>query len=220
MGIIYILTSPDNKSYIGQTIQELKTRMNGHKYGKSYCRALKDAISKFGFDSFKKEIIWEGDNSSLCDMEKYYICTYNTLHPNGYNLSSGGGRGEHRSKDTVKLMINNQRELAKLKNDGLLGYIVENKSKKGGHTTSWSFGTYKLKWGGFKTREDALDFQKKYTENPDFIMKTYVQKRTKNGNGCVYYRQDRKKWCLSKNNKYIGSYETKEEAEYARNELL
>ena len=52
MGIIYILTSPDNKSYIGQTIQELKTRMNGHKYGKSYCRALKDAISKFGFDSF------------------------------------------------------------------------------------------------------------------------------------------------------------------------
>jgi len=131
MGIIYMLTSPDNKSYIGQTIQELNTRMNGHKYGNSYCRVLKDAISKFGFDSFKKEIIWEGDNSSLCDMEKYYISTYNTLHPNGYNLSSGGGRGEHRSKDTVKLMINNQRELTKRKNGGLLGYIIENKSKKG-----------------------------------------------------------------------------------------
>ena len=216
MGIIYKITSPCGKMYIGKTIQEFNKRMNGHKYGKPYCRALKDAINEFGFDSFKKEIIWEGDNSSLCDMEKHYICTYNTLHPNGYNLSSGGGRGEHRSKDTVKLMINNQRELAKLKNDGLLGYIRENKSKKDGHTTSWSFKTNKLTWGGFKTREDALDFQKKYTENPDIIMKTYVQKRTKNGNGCVYYRQDIKKWCLSKNKKYIGSYETKEEAENVR----
>jgi hypothetical protein len=220
MGIIYMLTSPDNKKYIGQTIQGFTKRMYGHKHGKSYCRALRNAINHFGFDTFKKEIIWEGDNCSLCDMEKYYINTYDTLYPNGYNLSSGGGRGEHRSKDTIQLMVNNQREMAKQRNKGLLGFIIENRSKKDGHITSWSFGTYKLRWGGFKTKEDVLNFQNIYTENPENIKKTYLQKRTKNGNGCVYYRKDRKKWCLSKNNKYMGSYETKEEAEKARILLL
>ena len=117
-------------------------------------------------------------------------------------------------------MVNNQREMAKQRNKGLLGFIIENRSKKDGHITSWSFGTYKLRWGGFKTKEDVLNFQKKYTENPDNIKKTYLQKRTKNGSGCLYYRQDRKKWFLSKNNKYMGSYETKEEAEKARILLL
>lgn len=69
MGIIYKLTSPEGKSYIGQTIQTFNKRMSGHVHGKSYCRALKDAIEKYGFDTFQKQIIWEGDNDLISEKE-------------------------------------------------------------------------------------------------------------------------------------------------------
>ena len=217
MGIIYKLTSPDNISYIGQTIRSINKRLYDHKNGKPYCRVLKEAINNFGFDNFKKEIIWEGDNNLLSKMEKYYIEYYNTLHPNGYNLSSGGGKGEHRSKDTVKRMIKNQRNITKNKNNGLLGYLIENKSKVDGRTTSWSFGTNTMRWGTFKTKDEVLNFQIKYTENPDYFQEMYKPKRTKNGSGCIYQRKDRKdeSWYASISNKYLGKFTSKEDAEIA-----
>ena len=99
-----MLTSPDNKKYIGQTIQGFTKRMYGHKHGKSYCRALRNAINHFGFDTFKKEIIWECDNCSLCDMEKYYINTYDTLYPNGYNSYDSMGEFYYNEGDMENAM--------------------------------------------------------------------------------------------------------------------
>jgi predicted GIY-YIG superfamily endonuclease len=50
MGIIYKLTSPNEKSYIGQTTKPFESRMCGHKSAsndldkKDGCRALNSAI--------------------------------------------------------------------------------------------------------------------------------------------------------------------------------
>jgi hypothetical protein len=217
MGLIYKLTSPEGKSYIGQTVQSFKKRMNGHVHGKSYCRVLKCAIDEYGFDNFEKQVLWEGENELISEKEKYYIKYFNTMHPNGYNLSSGGGRGEHRCQNTIKLMTENQRKNAKLKNDGLLGYIHENKSKIDGRTTSWTLKTNKCgSLGNFKTEEDAKCFQIEYSRYPQKYLDTYSKKRVPNGEGGVYYRKERNKWIvmpmINGVNTYMGSYDTEEEA--------
>ena len=209
MGIIYKITCPNGKSYIGQTVQAFKKRMHNHQSGPGFCKALKEKIDEIGFDKFEKEIIWDGDDKLLSEMEKKYIHEYNTIYPNGYNMLLGGTPAKKRNEDTIELMINNQRELAKEKNNGFLGFLTENKY-------SWTFrGRVRNKesiWN-FKTKEEALEFQKKFTENPDEVSKTYVPKRTANGTGGVYFRKDRNKWAAQIGKKYIGSSIFKEEAE-------
>lgn len=218
MGLIYKLSSPDGKSYIGQTIQPLWKRMNGHLYGNGYCRLLKEAINNHGFESFKKEIIWKGDNEIMSQKEKYFIKYFNTMFPNGYNLSSGGGRGEHRSENTKKLMISSQRDNIKHKNNGLLGYIYENISKVDGRVTSWTVKNNNCGClGNFKSREEALNFQNEYTQDPDKYINSYSKKRVPNGKGGIYYRKDRDKWQVTPNvngkNICLGSYDSRKQAE-------
>lgn len=87
--LIYKYTSPSGKSYIGQT-NNIKRRENKHKT-ENGCRAFAAAIAKYGFDNFTREILLE--NLSLDDAnikEEYYIRIFNTLSPNGYNLTTGG----------------------------------------------------------------------------------------------------------------------------------
>lgn len=52
--------------------------------GKKY--AIHKAIYKYGWDNFTKEIVMECE----FDWEKIFIKEYNTLSPNGYNLTTGG----------------------------------------------------------------------------------------------------------------------------------
>jgi len=100
-GDIYCLTSPSGKKYIGQAIKHLK---NGKKWGyinrwkdhirdskyKNCCRLLNNAINKYGYENFKVELIKECTIDELNKYEKQYILEYNTLTPNGYNLTDGG----------------------------------------------------------------------------------------------------------------------------------
>ena len=98
--LIYKFTSPSGKSYIGQT-RNLSTRISAHK-SKSGCIAFKDAISKYGFESFTQEIL--KDNLTLEEAnywEEFYISEFNSLVPNGYNLLSGGCNALHH-EDTKK----------------------------------------------------------------------------------------------------------------------
>ena len=225
MGLIYKLTCQGGKSYIGQTIQTFQKRLNNHVNGKGYCRVLKDAVGKWGIDNFKKEIIWEGDNELLSEKEKYFIAHFNTMYPNGYNLSTGGGRGERRSDDTIKRMTKKQRELIKHKNNGLLGFIIENKSKVDGRITSWTVKNNKCGClGRFKNKDEAILFQREYTQNPEIYTNAYVKKRVPNGEGGLYYRKDRNKWVVIPHingiNVYLGSFSTREEALKLSRELL
>ena len=93
-GKIYKITNKVNdKVYIGQTIQTLKKRFNGHccysKSDRSTNMYIKRAIHKYGRDNFSIELIEECLLEELNDKEKYWIAYYDSYN-NGYNLTEGG----------------------------------------------------------------------------------------------------------------------------------
>lgn len=103
IGIIYKYTSPSNKSYIGQTINE-KIRMKRHKYAAKHHTEkgrskFYRAIRKYGWDNFTYEVLFTIDNDDkkrvkekLDFMERYYIRKFDSYN-NGYNMTLGGDCG-------------------------------------------------------------------------------------------------------------------------------
>jgi group I intron endonuclease len=109
MGFIYKFTSPSGKHYIGQTIQDINMRFRQHKSRSlsdidKNCRALYAAIKKYGFDSFERKVIMECDDEDLNFFEALYIKAYNSIAPNGYNLTSGGDSDYNTSTETKELI--------------------------------------------------------------------------------------------------------------------
>lgn len=96
-GFIYKITNTINgKSYIGQTIQNVKDRFYQHcatKCSKAILdMAIHRAIMKYGKSNFTIEVIEEIDSANLNDREKYWIKYYNSYN-NGYNSTKGGQGG-------------------------------------------------------------------------------------------------------------------------------
>ena len=90
-GIVYKLTSPSGEAYIGISKYKIEKRLLWHKNNSSCCRAIKEALQKYGFESFKKETLHS--NIPLADLpalEVEEIRRHGTLAPNGYNLTPGG----------------------------------------------------------------------------------------------------------------------------------
>ena len=86
MGTIYILKNKiNNKCYIGQTRNSFKKRLVEHFNG-DFC--IGKALKKYGSDNFTK-IMVECPDSDLNKKEIQYIKTYNSVAPNGYNLTNG-----------------------------------------------------------------------------------------------------------------------------------
>jgi group I intron endonuclease len=105
LGYIYKLTSPSGKSYIGQTIQEPPKRFSKHKtkaFQEEGCRALSNAIRKYGWENFTIEIIDTSYEWDLDFLECEYIEMYDTFYPNGYNLTKGGRGGSNTLSEDVK----------------------------------------------------------------------------------------------------------------------
>lgn len=99
MKAIYKITdTTNNKIYIGQSnnpqhrwISHKSHARNGEGIGTS---AIYDAIRAHGEENFIFEIIgWFEDYN---EKEKYYIKLYNSMIPNGYNLTEGGDEPPHK----------------------------------------------------------------------------------------------------------------------------
>lgn len=90
--IIYKITNKLNgKTYIGQTIRDLEQRFIEHTFPSSGCKAIRDAIKKYGEENFSiEELAKASSQDELNKLEKFFIETRNTLSPNGYNLKEGG----------------------------------------------------------------------------------------------------------------------------------
>lgn len=113
MHCVYMHTAPNGKVYIGITGQNPERRwQNGYGYSKN--SLFSRAIKKYGWDSFKHEIL--ADNLSKIEaeaMERKLIAEYksdNSRH--GYNITSGGPNAwwfgkklsdKHREKSTARL---------------------------------------------------------------------------------------------------------------------
>ena len=97
MALIYQITNTINgKIYIGQTKTSLYKRFRSHKsnylqkrYSESY---LYNAFKKYGTNAFTIHKIIEDNftQEELNKLEIEYIKKYNSLSPNGYNLTEGG----------------------------------------------------------------------------------------------------------------------------------
>ena len=95
--IIYKSTNKiTGKIYIGQTTHTLDKRIKGHiKESKIESnRPFMLSINKYGKDNFEFETIDSVNNlDELNDKEVYWINFYNSVSPNGYNVT-GGGQGK------------------------------------------------------------------------------------------------------------------------------
>jgi group I intron endonuclease len=92
MGYIYMIKNKINgKIYIGQTIRSIKKRLGQHKIGQSKkCRAIYNAIKKYGWRNFEKDW-YECPDEDLNFDEELLVREMKTLSPDGYNLREGGG---------------------------------------------------------------------------------------------------------------------------------
>lgn len=94
-GNIYKITNLiNNKIYIGQTIYSIEERWKAHctcvKYNNHHS-LFHNAIRKYGEENFKIELIDTADTfEELNEKEIKYIKEYNSLTPNGYNMTEGG----------------------------------------------------------------------------------------------------------------------------------
>jgi group I intron endonuclease len=114
-GYIYCITNLANdKQYIGATTKTVEKRFKKHlkdakcdlEYG---CSAIKKAIQEFGEDNFDVETILTCNKDELDFYENKYIELYNTLHPNGYNLKTGGNLGSKYCEDSKKKIGESQK---------------------------------------------------------------------------------------------------------------
>lgn len=89
-GLIYKITSPSGKAYIGQTRDTMKMRLCSHCSPNNGCHALRNAIRKYGMAAMKVEILMEVPIALLSEYEAKAIATWQTYGKYGYNLTPGG----------------------------------------------------------------------------------------------------------------------------------
>lgn len=120
MGVIYKTTNlVNNKIYIGKRIFTKDKFFKNKYYGSG--KLLKEAISKYGLDSFNREVLEEVDNELLEEREVYWIKFYNSNNLEiGYNLTIGGN-----SKYGRKIG-NMSNETKKKISESVSKYLVEN----------------------------------------------------------------------------------------------
>jgi len=116
MAYIYrILNKITKKCYIGETkCKDVARRWNQHKQTieiNKGCPALRDAVKKYGIDNFEFSVLIICFDDERFKYEIEYIKKYNSIAPNGYNLTNGGEGGGFQGKthtEEVKNGIKNK----------------------------------------------------------------------------------------------------------------
>jgi group I intron endonuclease len=107
LGEIYLIrNTQDNKCYVGQTLTHRYNRGKYRPFGydgrfkdhisaamcntKTGCAYLASAMRKYGLESFTTELVERCAKEDLDEREIHYIASYDTMFPNGYNLTPGG----------------------------------------------------------------------------------------------------------------------------------
>ena len=87
VGIYKIENRINHKAYIGQSVR-VERRFTEHRIDEK--SLIGKAIKKYGKENFSYTIIEECGVEELDEKEIFYISLFNTLSPNGYNITSGG----------------------------------------------------------------------------------------------------------------------------------
>ncbi len=101
MGIIYKITNPKGKVYVGQTIDLVRRKSN---YKRLNCKPqthLYNSIQKYGWENHILEIIEECSVDELGKQEKYWKTYHNSIKE-GLNIRFDEEKGGKLSKETCK----------------------------------------------------------------------------------------------------------------------
>ena len=106
--IVYCLTFPNNKKYIGKTTNELEYRIKQHIRNSflkdnNFNNKKENAIRKYM--EFKVEVLYQGND--LDEQEIKFISEFETIK-NGYNILTGGdgGYNELKCKSVLQYDLN------------------------------------------------------------------------------------------------------------------
>lgn len=110
--LIYRFIFPNEKSYIGQTVN-FSSRMSNHKKTareKKYNTPLYNAIRKYGWDNLKITQLTFCTPEDVDELERLYIEKFKTLDRSfGYNLDTGGVLNKkHSSSTRLKISSTNK----------------------------------------------------------------------------------------------------------------
>jgi group I intron endonuclease len=109
-GIIYKITSPSGRIYIGKTVNT-NSRITSYRNNNNIGQPLiYQSIKKYGWESHLFEIIHNAPENELNELEINYIQKYNSFHydnPNGMNLTRGGegASGAKLSAETIAKQV-------------------------------------------------------------------------------------------------------------------
>ena len=204
-GIIYKITSPSGKVYVGQTVRSFEQRIKEHKIPSSGCPLIKRAIDKYG-DQMNYESIEDNiPQERLDEREIYWINHFNSLAPDGYNCNSGGQfyQFTQEVKDRVRDGLNK----AKIDKDGYLG----GPSQRGNlfyPRIRPNHQEISLSTGGFKTKEECIEVLKEYTNDPENF--TIIDNRRMRRDGSITKQGTR--WRVSYKSTYLGTHKTEDKA--------
>ena len=125
--VIYKITSPSGKVYIGRT-KDFSSRMADHKFDATSGRkdqALHRAIRKHGWENMVKEVIDETTKNKIVALESYYIGKYDSIkegYNNTINTSDGGNVWEGKEDtEQFKDFKNLMSEVTTGENNGMFG---------------------------------------------------------------------------------------------------
>lgn len=111
IGIYKIENKINGKVYIGQSQNIFKRwSVHGNKNKANNCNmVISKAISKYGVENFRFEILELCIKEELNTKEKYWVSVYNS-YKNGYNSTTGGDAPDEfafskLTKDTVKILL-------------------------------------------------------------------------------------------------------------------
>ena len=131
--IYRILNKITKKCYIGETkCKDVARRWRQHKQtierDIGCCPALRDAVNKYGIENFEFAvlIICFDEDRFACETE--YIHKYNSVVPNGYNITKGGEGGGFQGKkhtEEVKNKIKNTLKQKYIDNPALRKQLSE-----------------------------------------------------------------------------------------------
>ena len=127
-GRIYKITNIINgKSYIGQTISTINHRFSQHVYDsknkKNSYMVIIRAIKKYGKENFKiEELAIAYNQKQLNFSEGFFINNFNTLVPNGYNVTNiidGCGKRSKKTINKIKTKANTPERLQIASQNGI-----------------------------------------------------------------------------------------------------
>lgn len=226
IGYIYkIVNKVNNKIYIGQTSKTIEERFKAHlqKANQHINRYLYDAMNHYGYDNFQIFEIEKCDDNCMNEREIYWIEKLNTIMPNGYNMTKGGGGGDtwtnNPSKDItiMKLIVGNR---GKKRSDAFCKNLSE---KLSGRFVSSEQGRMSA-----QTRKNRLAKERGYSsweERVEYISmckKLFRQYEINENGGMINYhhsQETRDKISIAKKNKTYEEIYGGEEANRRKDKL-